>query len=544
MKLILRDYISTLKEENELEGLLNNILFLDNYKEIISPQKGIRQHGVDLSCKKNNISYLFVIKQGNIDRNTWNGNRNSVRQSLDEIQDVYLQQNKNILAKKVIVILCTNGEILQEVKQDWDGYILRNNNENLSFSFWGLNELTNLTFDLIPNEYIIDQNKMTLLRKTLYFSNEYDNDLRYFKKLLNNILSELTNLNKKSREYKKSLCLYRLVSKMCSNEYIKNNNNRTAIRINELSMTFFWGFIIKNKRFQKNYESTILIDIAKEYEYANECYLKNIMKIAKYKPSFNIYNPIEYVMLFYESIGYLCTYTFYLLYYYKETKEKEIKENERIITTLLNNNPSAWCYPLYDLNSIEINCMLNMYYLIDKKKCIDIIKCIISRLLLKMENSNYHPIEIENYDKAVSLEFGDDIGDFESTNLIYCLLEWLTIFQEKEEINNVIDFLTNKYKNLTFNPWTITKDEEIAYLEKKDYHMGVYIEYEENLDYDGIKIIIKKSLEESNYKEMYSYKYSCEPYFLISAKVNRMPVPPFIYEKYFEEEDNNTRKGK
>lgn len=100
MKLILRDYIATLKEEIELENILKNILFLDNYKDVIIPQKGIRQHGVDMSCTKGNVSYLFVIKQGDIDRRKWNADVNSIRQSLDEIKDTYLRFNSDVLKSK------------------------------------------------------------------------------------------------------------------------------------------------------------------------------------------------------------------------------------------------------------------------------------------------------------------------------------------------------------------------------------------------------------------------------------------------------------
>ena len=39
MRLILKDYIETFKEEQEMENLLDNILFMNNYNNIIRPQK-------------------------------------------------------------------------------------------------------------------------------------------------------------------------------------------------------------------------------------------------------------------------------------------------------------------------------------------------------------------------------------------------------------------------------------------------------------------------------------------------------------------------
>lgn len=90
MRLILRDYISTFKEEIELENLLYNILILEDFKNIIPAQKGLRQYGVDVKAEKNNEIYLFILKQKDITRDCWNGNKTSVRQTLEDIKDVYI----------------------------------------------------------------------------------------------------------------------------------------------------------------------------------------------------------------------------------------------------------------------------------------------------------------------------------------------------------------------------------------------------------------------------------------------------------------------
>ena len=63
MKLILKEYIETLKEEVELEDLLANILFINNFKNIIRPQKGVRQAGVDFRAEKNNTIYKKILTE-------------------------------------------------------------------------------------------------------------------------------------------------------------------------------------------------------------------------------------------------------------------------------------------------------------------------------------------------------------------------------------------------------------------------------------------------------------------------------------------------
>jgi len=85
-----------LKESGELDALLTDLIMSMDMKPLSKPQKGARQYGVDLAAigldpdDDAEKLFLFVIKQGNINRNTWDGQQQSVRESLNEINDVYL----------------------------------------------------------------------------------------------------------------------------------------------------------------------------------------------------------------------------------------------------------------------------------------------------------------------------------------------------------------------------------------------------------------------------------------------------------------------
>lgn len=50
MKLILSQYLRTLKERDEFDRLLPDILLAMGYVPISRPQTGIEQHGVDLAA--------------------------------------------------------------------------------------------------------------------------------------------------------------------------------------------------------------------------------------------------------------------------------------------------------------------------------------------------------------------------------------------------------------------------------------------------------------------------------------------------------------
>ncbi|RLF31810.1 MAG: hypothetical protein DRN08_07415, partial [Thermoplasmata archaeon] len=76
MKLIIREYLSLLKESNELDQLLPDLLLAMDIEPISRTQTGVRQYGVDVAAvgidedgKK--TLFLFTIKQGDIGRTDW-----------------------------------------------------------------------------------------------------------------------------------------------------------------------------------------------------------------------------------------------------------------------------------------------------------------------------------------------------------------------------------------------------------------------------------------------------------------------------------------
>lgn len=116
MKLIIREYLSLLKESKELDKLLPDLLLMMGIEPFSLPQGGVRQFGVDLAavgrlgCEENTL-LLFTIKQGELGRQDWDTNEQSIRQSLNEIKDVYLRNHlspEHLTLKKKI-ILCTEN---------------------------------------------------------------------------------------------------------------------------------------------------------------------------------------------------------------------------------------------------------------------------------------------------------------------------------------------------------------------------------------------------------------------------------------------------
>ena len=488
MRLILKDYIETLKEEIELETLLENILIMNDYTDIVRPQKGVAQHGVDFSAKKNGTLYLFVLKQKDIDKNNWNSGNNAVRPTLDEIQDVYISERIKEFGSKINIVVCTNGIIKQNVQADWKGYIRRNAKENIKYSFWGIDELTAMTEQVLLNEYLFEDDIKRDLRKSLYFYEE-DVNFVYYKKLLEKQYSNMS----------------------------------------EIALIVFWKFIMKNNLYEKNEEIETLIVLYKQYEECCENYLKEIKKVYNYSPSFPIYSPLEYRITIYEVIGFISSYTYYLYYYYGKTDE--VMENINILITIINNN-AGFFYPVFDLNSIEINTLIFLLKEIGNNQAEILVNILISKMIYRMNMSKYYPVEYENYDKALMIEFNEDVDEFNASVLITNLLEWMKIFKNEEEIKNVIDYLYKKFPNMTLNTIQIDLQSENGYFEENIYDSIVsnVLDYKETLI--DVNSTIDKINDNNKLSEYNFFRYGSLPILFITARNYRIPLPSSIIYKF------------
>lgn len=101
MKIILKEYLASLKERGDLDkAVLPNLLSEIALRVLNTPMIGTRQNGVDIAAvgkikgeDKQSYLYLFVIKAGNVRRNDWDGGAQAVRAELNEAREVYLRSN-------------------------------------------------------------------------------------------------------------------------------------------------------------------------------------------------------------------------------------------------------------------------------------------------------------------------------------------------------------------------------------------------------------------------------------------------------------------
>lgn len=181
MKLILSEYLRTLKERKELDVLLPKLLLSMGIIPSTKTQIGTRQFGVDLAAvgkdpdDEINKLFLFIIKRGDLGRSEWDSNPQSIRQSLGEIFDVYIDSQITPADKKLplVIVLATSGDMKEEINPNWSGYA-NQKRADAQFSFWGADKLAFLIEKYLMDENIFSNEDATYLRRALALAGEND----------------------------------------------------------------------------------------------------------------------------------------------------------------------------------------------------------------------------------------------------------------------------------------------------------------------------------------------------------------------------------
>lgn len=192
MKLILKEYLSSLKERDELDAILPDLLSELGLSVFSKPGRGTRQNGVDVaafgSLKGGEEKiFLFSIKSGDITRNTWDGEAlQSLRPSLNEIIDTYIPNRipSHYKGKPIVICICFGGDIQEQAREQVEGYKKANSGKGFEFDEWNGDKLAELILSSFLREDLLPKNFQSALRKSLALLDEPEISFRHFSHLV------------------------------------------------------------------------------------------------------------------------------------------------------------------------------------------------------------------------------------------------------------------------------------------------------------------------------------------------------------------------
>ena len=194
MKLILKEYLASLKERGELDAIMPDLLSEIGLSVLSKPSIGTRQYGVDVAAVGTDSDgvrkiFLVSIKSGDLKRRDWDVGEQSLRTSLNEIRDVYVPKliPNRYRDRPVVIALCFGGDLHEDVRTDVEGYIDRNTDETVTFQVWNGDLLADLLLSGVLRENALPTNWRSDFRKAVALVDEPDVSFGHFCRFLSNV---------------------------------------------------------------------------------------------------------------------------------------------------------------------------------------------------------------------------------------------------------------------------------------------------------------------------------------------------------------------
>lgn len=501
IELILEDYLASLKEKDELDILLSDLLKLDGYTVKNLPKTGERQYGVDLLAEKGEEIYLYVIKQGDLTRQTWDGDKNSVRQSFSEIVDVYLNTMLDSIYqnRQKNIVFVTNGIIQDAVRPNWEGYKKSNSTEDINISSILLPDLVNLVLQEGFNETLFSKSKRSELRKCLYYLDESDYKLDFFESIVSKYFKELEEVTTEKKKNKIFTSLQMVLS-LVTHTANEKKRYRISIQFTEYVLISMWSYIQKNNLFEKTNEILWLNKFIKLYINSNEKFMDNLSGFSTIRNGLPSYNPVE--------------------------------DTINLLVDLMNNNYGFY-YPVYDNDGIEISILF--YVMLLKRNLADIeilVKNYTSHIFSNIRNGKY-PILERQYSLAMEIEFQeiDYVNRYSASFLWGILFEWALLTEQEDLANQILEF--DFLSEATIQNWNCSSEEEFNLYIKNEIHMQGYTDILNELESKETKKMILDTSKIDDFNHFSFIEYSFPTIGLMISRKYRIPVIPSYWRKEF-----------
>lgn len=483
MRLIVKEYVSQLKEKDELDILISRIFVQKGYIVDNLPKTGNRQYGVDIQLHNNKEILLFVVKQGNIDRDTWDGNVNAVRSSLNEISDVAI----NLMTfeekqKDIRIIVATNGYRDENVKPNWNKYV--DNNEkcgkvSTKIEFMGIDDIVEEIIKHFFNEYLFEQALHSAMRKALYFIGEGDYKREYYEKIVNSLIVKLQDAGNQSKKVDKACATLYLASQMICQYAHDNGNDKIAIMVSEYVIIKYWKYLSESNKFGKTKFIEWLIKFCKSYEKWSDAYILKVEKVINHEVILPNYNVVENKVLLYEILGHIVSYANYLLDFYPDKASGILN----LIIVILNEYP-YYEYAPYDSCISVVIMIYKILYYYRRENEIKILMENQAHILIEYYRSQHKfPAQTDSFEEAMEIEMNSKAVTYEVSAFWGYYLLMIGFLGYEEIYESVKEFLENDIKNVTKCVWFLRKQEESFIYEPMAMNAageGIDITVEEN----------------------------------------------------------------
>jgi hypothetical protein len=377
MKLLLSDYVASLKERGELDAILPDLLSELGFHVISRPAIGVAQRGVDIAAIGKDDDgvrklFLFSVKAGDLTRSEWDTGVQALRPSLNEILDEYIPNRipPHYKQLKVVVCLVIGGIVQQAVQPLVTSFIKKESKKRISFQEWNGDRIAGKLIEGPLREKLLPKPLQSSFQKAVAMVDQPDVSYEHFAKLLSALRAQVVKDKDRIRVARQiNICLWVLFV------WAREVDNLDApYRASELALLHAWDLLkpfIGKKGTQAIAMATALDQLIILHTAVAELFLRQ--KIFPYVDrqhalSFAVASaePTDVNLKMYDTLGRLAMTGHWWVWLGRrggrQLNEEQIARVHKLVTNgfkMIANNPSL-LLPLMDEQAIELALFLSL----------------------------------------------------------------------------------------------------------------------------------------------------------------------------------------
>jgi len=561
VKLILKEYLACLREREELDAILPDLLSQMGLNVFSRPGRGTRQDGVDVAAfgrlgSEPDKVYLFSIKPGDLSRKSWDGDTvQSLRPSLNEILDGYITSRlpEEHKGKPIVICICVGGDIQEQVRPQVKGFFEQNKKSNISFEEWNGDKLAELIQSNFLREDLLPTEARSLLRKSLAMLDEPDVSAQHFSALIRSLSSvdDKKDTERVTALRQISICLWILYS-----WGREAGNLESAYLSSEMALLHEWKianqYAGKKNKVSESVKSafTSILSVYRQItdDYLTKNVLPHVRKLHGLSSAVHASDSLDVNLKLFDILGRLAlegVWTYWTMQQcpvdQAEVKAKfgqSLDEIADAIKALISNNPALFL-PAKDSQVIEISMAVFVLAMNFKHRSYleTWLMEITHRATFAYRTHGHYPCILESYDELLEHpKVGDDVYRRSVTpgSILYPMIGlWAAIFEFDELYIKVAEFKEKNLQHCAFQFWYPDETSESHFYTNGDHHGAALTD----IPFGHLKKeLLDRALEECDqspqFRTLSAVAFGMWPLIFVACRHYRLPLPIHLFESF------------
>ncbi len=468
-QLILSHYLAGLRERDELDALLPELLKAMGHSVLSRPQIGVSEAGVDVVSTKEDDNgeeevFLFVIKFGDIGRDDFYVGKQGVEPSIREANNDFVRNRlpEPLKPLRKRIVLVTNGILKKEIQAGFsalsDDVAGR---PHCSLEFWGTDQLTPLIEQYLFDDALLLSKGKSNLRAALAGLEESDTAIHRFVRFIEACFETEEDESTKGKTTRKKKFLKRCAAASMGWSVLlvwgqSEGNLKPGVVAGEYLALRMWAEAVKtgfsdDKAFAERLEAMMHLQVGALIEYFEKVMLQLLSRraVLAHRPE-----RLLYAELVFEEMGRLATL---LLILQRMPEQDEHRRQIRMLLLRLVNEHTGCRLPTYDGQTIDLTLLLAaLMGESDWNNTQSILSDVTSRLHYAQRTGMYLPVDTDLLEDAVALNVTGEAEPhafFETSSLIPVLATVAALIRDEETLKFLLNNVQPLLKNVTLERW-------------------------------------------------------------------------------------------